>query len=56
MTQGLDGTEVLASQQYKQMFRYFNYGRGAAIAMIIFLAVIPVIIYNIRQFQKGGNI
>ncbi len=56
MTQGLDGTEVLASQQYKQMFRYFNYGRGAAIAVIILLAVIPVVVYNVVQYKKRGDI
>ncbi|HDQ13253.1 MAG TPA: sugar ABC transporter permease, partial [Sediminispirochaeta sp.] len=38
MTQGLDGTEVLASQQYKQMFKFFHYGRGSAIAIVILLA------------------
>lgn len=56
MTQGMDGTEVLASQQYKQMFTYFNYGRGAAIALIILLAVIPVVVYNVLQFRKRGDI
>ncbi|MFP4363046.1 MAG: carbohydrate ABC transporter permease [Spirochaetia bacterium] len=49
MTQGLDGTEVLASQQYKQMFKFFHYGRGSAIAIIIFLAVVPAIVYNLKH-------
>ena len=52
MTNGLYGTEVLASQQYKQMFRFFHYGRGSAIAIIILLAVVPVIVYNLKQFSK----
>lgn len=52
MTNGLYGTEVLASQQYKQMFRFLHFGRGSAIAIVILLAVIPVIIYNLRQFRK----
>ncbi|MCK4514055.1 MAG: sugar ABC transporter permease, partial [Spirochaetaceae bacterium] len=52
MTNGLFGTEVLASQQYKQMFKFLNYGRGSAIAIVILVAVIPVIWYNLRQFGQ----
>ena len=52
MTNGLFGTEVLASQQYKQMFKFLHYGRGSAIAIVILIAVIPVIWYNLRQFGQ----
>lgn len=50
MTNGLFGTEVLASQQYKQMFKFLHYGRGSAIAIVILIAVIPVMWYNLKQF------
>ncbi len=52
MTNGLYGTEVLASQQYKQMFKFLHYGRGSAIAIILLIAVIPVMWYNLRQFMQ----
>jgi alpha-glucoside transport system permease protein len=52
MTNGLYGTEVLASQQYKQMFKFLNYGRGSAIAIILLIAVIPVMWYNLKQFMQ----
>lgn len=52
MTNGLFGTEVLASQQYKQMFKFLHYGRGSAIAIVILLAVSPVIWYNLKEFNK----
>ncbi len=52
MTNGNFGTEVIASMQYKQMFRFYHYGRGSAIAMILVIAVIPVMWYNLRQFKK----
>ena len=52
MTNGLYGTEVLASQQYKQMFKFLDYGRGSAIAIVILLAVSPVIYYNLKEFNK----
>jgi len=52
MTGGLGGTEVIASQQYKQMFKYFDYGRGSAIAIVLLIATIPIMWYNLRQFGK----
>jgi len=52
MTNGLFGTEVMASQQYKQMFKYQDFGRGSAVAVVLLLTVIPVMIYNLRQFRE----
>jgi alpha-glucoside transport system permease protein len=52
MTGGRFGTEVLATAQYKYMFKYLHYGKGAAIAILIVLLVIPVMIYNLKQFQE----
>jgi alpha-glucoside transport system permease protein len=52
MTNGNYGTEVMASEQYKQMFRFSDFGRGSAVAIILLLAVIPVMIYNLRQFRE----
>ena len=52
MTNGLYGTEVLASQQYKQMFKFLHYGRGSAIAIVLLIAVIPVMWYNLRTFMR----
>lgn len=52
MTNGLFGTEVIASQQYKQMFRFQDFGRGSAVAVVLLIAVIPVMIYNLRQFRE----
>jgi alpha-glucoside transport system permease protein len=50
MTGGNFGTEVIANQQYTQMFRAYDYGRGSAIAIVLLVAVIPVMWYNLRQF------
>jgi alpha-glucoside transport system permease protein len=52
MTGGNFGTQVIANEQYTQMFRAFNFGRGAAIAVVLLLAVIPVMYYNLRQFAE----
>lgn len=52
MTGGNYGTEVIANQQYRQMFRAYHYGRGSAIAIVLLVAVIPVMYYNLRQFGR----
>lgn len=52
MTGGRYGTEVIASQQYKQIFSFDNYGRGSAIAVVLLILVVPVIWYNLRQFRR----
>jgi alpha-glucoside transport system permease protein len=52
MTNGNLGTEVMASQQYKQMFKFQDFGKGSAVAIVLLIAVIPVMIYNLRQFRE----
>lgn len=51
MTGGNNGTDVIANEFYLQRFSYGNAGRASAIAIILLIAVIPVMIYNLRQFQ-----
>ena len=50
MTGGQFGTEVIATQFYRQSFTANNKGFGAAIAIILLVAVIPVMVYNLRRF------
>lgn len=52
VTNGNFGTQVLANDMYFQAFSAGDRGRGAALAVILFVSVLPVIIYNIRQMQK----
>jgi len=52
MTGGQFGTHVIATQFYRQAFTARNSGVGSAIAIILLLAVIPVMIYNLRQFRE----
>ncbi len=52
MTNGNHGTEVIASQQYKQMFRFAHFGRGASVAIVLLIAVLPVMWYNLKQFGE----
>lgn len=52
MTSGDFGTEVIASQMVRQAFRFFDDGKGAAIAVVLLLAVIPIMIINVRRFRE----
>ncbi|HSB90144.1 MAG TPA: sugar ABC transporter permease [Anaerolineales bacterium] len=52
MTGGQFGTHVIATQFYRQAFTNRNSGFGAAIAIVLLLAVVPVMIYNLRQFRE----
>jgi alpha-glucoside transport system permease protein len=51
-TGGNFGTSVLAYEFYVQSFRSFDSGLGAALAVLLFLLVTPIVIYNIRQMRK----
>ena len=56
MTGGNLDTDVIASRMIKEMFNFRNFGRGSAIATILMLAVIPVMVANIRRFtQQEAN-
>jgi alpha-glucoside transport system permease protein len=37
---------------YKEMFNFRHFGRASAIAMILFLVIVPVMIVNIRRFRE----
>ena len=52
MTGGQYGTSVIATEFYRQFFTYNNNGYGATIAVILMITVIPVMVYNLRQFAQ----
>ncbi len=52
MTGGNNGTNVIANEFYLQRFTYGHAGRASAIAIVLLVAVIPVMIYNLRQFRE----
>lgn len=50
MTGGNFGTNVIANRLYTEMYKNFNVGRGTAVAVILVLAIIPFIYFNVRRF------
>jgi alpha-glucoside transport system permease protein len=51
MTNGAFDTEVIANRMYKEMFNFSNLGRASAVAIILLLAIIPIMAVNVRRFQ-----
>ena len=51
MTGGNFSTSVVANEMYTQAFRQLNYGTGSTLAVLLLIAIIPLIWYNIRQLR-----
>ena len=47
-----NGTVVIAERMIRWFFLNGHDGRGAAIAIILFVAVIPVMIWNVKRFRQ----
>jgi alpha-glucoside transport system permease protein len=55
-TNGNYDTSVVATEMYNQAFRYQENGRGSALAVFLFVLVVPIVIYqirNVRQQREG---
>jgi alpha-glucoside transport system permease protein len=56
MTQGGPGnaSRVIAFEMYKQDFSSGQFGKAAAVAVIMLLLLIPVMVFNIRRFRSSA--
>ncbi|HSM46085.1 MAG TPA: sugar ABC transporter permease [Acidimicrobiia bacterium] len=52
MTGGRDGTAVLAQQMVQEFFTFRDFGIGATLAVLLFVAVVPILIINVRRFRE----
>ena len=55
MTAGANNTSVVANEMYTQ-FKSFEAGRSAAFAVILFILVLPIVIYNARQLKRQREV
>jgi alpha-glucoside transport system permease protein len=53
MTGGNFNTSVVANEFYSQSFRSSNQGLGAALAALLFILVVPIVAYNVRQLRSS---
>jgi len=57
MTNGANGTEVIANRFYNLLFSARENGQAAAVVVVLMVLVIPVMVYQVRQFraQEAGR-
>jgi alpha-glucoside transport system permease protein len=53
MTGAAFNTNIIANEFYSQSFRAGNQGLGAALAVLLFILVIPIVVYNVRQMRAA---
>jgi alpha-glucoside transport system permease protein len=51
MTAGTNQTSVIANEMYTQ-FKGFEFGRSSALAVVLFILVLPIVVYNAGQISK----
>ena len=51
-TNGQFGSQVLANAMYQEAFLNFDRGLGAALAIVLFVGVLPVMAYNVYNLTK----
>ncbi len=51
-TNGNFDTQVLANEMWERAFTQLNFGLGSAVAVVLFIAVLPVMYVNIRRMQQ----
>ncbi len=51
MTNGAYDTDVIATRMFSQL-QSSHWGRAAAVGVVLFIAIVPVLIVNVRRFQQ----
>jgi alpha-glucoside transport system permease protein len=52
MTNGNFDTEVIANRMYKELFNVRHFGRASALSVVLMLAIVPVLVFNLRRFRQ----
>ncbi len=53
MTNGNFDTQVIANEMWQRAFTELNFGLGSALAVLLFVSVLPIMYYNIRRMQEA---
>ena len=53
-TGGRFETEVVANRMFTEFFRFRNFGHAAALAVVLFIAVVPIMVVNVRNLRRQG--
>lgn len=52
LTNGRDNSDVIANMFFNEMFARGQAGRATAIVVVLLIAVIPILIYQVKQFRE----
>ena len=52
MTGGRFDTDLVATRMWREMFINLNFGRASAVAVVLILAIVPIMLLNIRRFRQ----
>ncbi len=52
VTGGQFSTSVIANEMYNQAFRYGELGQGSALAVFLFVLVVPLVLIQIRSTRR----
>ncbi|MFG2040796.1 carbohydrate ABC transporter permease [Dactylosporangium sp. NPDC048998] len=55
-TGGQFKSSVLALEMYNQAFRSYDSGKGSALAVLLFVLVVPIVIYQVRQLRHRTEV
>ncbi len=53
MTNGNFDTQVLANEMWQRAFTELRIGLGSALAVLLFVSVVPIMYINIRRMQRA---
>ncbi len=56
MTGGNFDTSVVANEMYTQAFNRGEFGQGSALALVLFVMVLPIVVYNVRVLRQQKEI
>jgi alpha-glucoside transport system permease protein len=56
VTGGNFNTSVLSNEMYSEVFVRFDQGKGSAMAIVLFIFVIPILLFNIWNLRKERTI
>jgi alpha-glucoside transport system permease protein len=53
-TGGRFESDVVANRMFTEFFRFRNFGHAAALAVVLFIAVVPIMVINVRNLRRQG--
>ena len=52
LTNGRNNTDVIANMFFNELFARAEAGRATALVVVLLVAVIPILIYQVKQFRE----